>query len=168
MTNPYAPPRAVVKDVRAPGPSIVPADRGTRLGAYILDAIVMGCMTYLPFGFSVGLAMGLGRSAGNQTTGPIMAVGGLLTLIGFITWCWITIMYVKRNGQSIAKKMLGIKVVRSDGSPITLGRLFWLRNIVNSIIAMIPLYALLDVLFIFGDSRRCLHDKLADTIVVVA
>ena len=74
---------------------------------------------------------------------------------------------MKRNGQSIAKKLLSIKVVRSDGSPVSLGRLFWLRNVVN-LLGIIPLYGLIELLFIFGESRQCLHDKLADTIVVKA
>ena len=51
---------------------------------------------------------------------------------------------------------------------ITLGRLFWLRNVVNGALAIIPLYGLIDVLFIFAEQRQCLHDKLADTIVVKA
>jgi uncharacterized RDD family membrane protein YckC len=79
-----------------------------------------------------------------------------------------TVKYVSENGQSIAKRMLGIKVVRADGSAITLGRIFWMRNILNTLISFIPLYGLVDALFIFGESRQCLHDKLADTIVVRA
>ena len=39
-------------------------------------------------------------------------------------------------------------------------------------IALVPLvgwmYGLLDVLMIFRDSRKCLHDNIADTIVVKA
>ena len=58
--------------------------------------------------------------------------------------------------------------MRSDGSDATLGRIFWLRNVVNALIAIIPLYSLIDILFIFGESRQCLHDKIADTIVVKA
>ena len=92
----------------------------------------------------------------------------MLTLVGFAVWCWLTISTMKRNGQSIAKKILGIKVVRSDGSPASLGRIFWLRNVVNGLISIIPLYGLIDALFIFGESRQCLHDKIADTIVVKA
>jgi len=73
-----------------------------------------------------------------------------------------------RNGQTIAKKIVGIKVVRSDGSPASLGRIFWLRNVVNGLLGIIPLYGLIDILFIFGEQRQCLHDKIADTIVVKA
>jgi uncharacterized RDD family membrane protein YckC len=71
-----------------------------------------------------------------------------------------------RNGQSIAKKLLKIKVVRSDGSRASLGRIFWLRNVVNGLLSIIPAYGIVDVLFIFGESRQCLHDKIADTIVI--
>jgi uncharacterized RDD family membrane protein YckC len=85
-----------------------------------------------------------------------------------IVWSAITIVLMMRNGQSIGKKATGIKVVRSDGSPVSLSRLIWLRNVVNWIISIIPLYGLIDVLFIFGESRQCLHDKIADTIVVKA
>jgi uncharacterized RDD family membrane protein YckC len=79
---------------------------------------------------------------------------------------------VKRNGQTIAKKWLGIKVVRSDGSPASVGRIFWLRNVVNAIPGFIPLlgavYSLVDHCLIFGERRRCLHDLIADTQVVMA
>ena len=75
---------------------------------------------------------------------------------------------MKQNSQSIAKKLLRIKVVRSDGSPVSLGRYFWLRNVVNMMIGIVPLYGFVDALFIFGEARQCLHDKIADTIVVNA
>jgi uncharacterized RDD family membrane protein YckC len=98
----------------------------------------------------------------------VLLVGGALTLAGLGTWIIFTVKYVNGNGQSIAKRMLGIKVVRADGSPIKIGRLFWMRNFLNTLISFIPLYGLVDALFIFGESRQCLHDKLADTIVVRA
>jgi uncharacterized RDD family membrane protein YckC len=75
---------------------------------------------------------------------------------------------MRRNGQSIGKKMLAIKVVRSDGTPASLARLIWLRNVLSWIISLIPLFVLIDNLFIFGERRQCLHDKFADTIVVKA
>ena len=60
----------------------------------------------------------------------------------------------------------------SDGSKASLARIFWLRNVVNGLPSFIPIvsliYWLVDTLMIFGESRRCLHDRIADTIVVKA
>jgi uncharacterized RDD family membrane protein YckC len=97
-----------------------------------------------------------------------MGAAGLVAIVGFAVWCWLTITYMNRNGQSIAKKMLGIKVVRRDGARASLARLIWLRNVLNWFISIVPLYGLLDSLFIFGEARQCLHDKIADTIVIKA
>jgi hypothetical protein len=48
------------------------------------------------------------------------------------------------------------------------GRIFWLRNVVNAALGVVPFYALIDPLFIFSESQQCLHDKIADTIVIKA
>jgi len=164
MTNPYAPPQAAVLDVDEPRTSTTLADRATRLGAIILDSIIFIGMVYVPL--LVGLAASRGDAS--DTAGALAIVGFVLTAAGLVAWCWLTIVYVNRNGQSIAKKITGIKIVRSDGSPAALGRIFWLRNIVNGLLGLIPLYAVIDSLFIFAESRQCLHDKIADTIVVKA
>ena len=167
MTNPYAPPQATVHDIVDSSEIGVAADRGTRLGAAILDGIIGGAMVYLP------LLVGLMFAAPAQTAGQRMgsvafSVAAVLGLAGFIVWAVLTYRYVKANGQSIGKKLLGIKVVRRDGSPASVGRIFWLRNVVNGVLGFIPLYGLIDPLFIFAESRQCIHDKLADTIVVIA
>ena len=101
-----------------------------------------------------------------------MVAGFSLATIGFIVWVYLTAVNVKRSGQSLAKKMFNIRVVRANGEPVSLSRVFWLRNVVNTLLSAIPLigfiYGLADILFIFTDTRQCLHDKLADTIVVRA
>jgi len=162
MTNPYAPPQAAVLDVLDPQASAVLADRGTRLGAALLDGIILVVMVYLPI-----FLMAAGASGENGSSAGI-ALGGLATLVGLGAWIWLTVRYVLANGQSIGKKITGIKVTRTDGSRASLGRIFWLRNVVNGLISIIPLYGLIDSLFIFADSRQCLHDKIADTIVINA
>jgi uncharacterized RDD family membrane protein YckC len=58
--------------------------------------------------------------------------------------------------------------VRVDGSPVSLGRLILLRNVVVWVLSLIPMFGIVDVLFIFGESRQCLHDRIADTIVIKA
>ena len=164
--NPYAPPKGAVRDVDSLE-SHEPADRFVRLAAAILDGIIAAAMIYLP-AMIVLIVMGGTLDPNQQPDETVVAIAGGLALIGAIVWIWLTILYVARNGQTIAKKMLGIKVVRSDGSKASLGRIWWLRNFVNGLLGIIPLYSLIDALFIFGEQRQCLHDKIADTIVVRA
>jgi len=168
MTNPYAPPQAAVEDIVDPTAGILLADRGTRLGAAILDGLIFGVMVYMPLvatavitGFKAG---GAGEPPQFDGLGSAMIVAG----IAFVIWAGINLKLMRDNGQSIGKKAVGIKVVRSDGSDASLARLVWLRNVVNTILGIIPLYGIIDVLFIFGESRRCIHDHLADTIVIKA
>jgi uncharacterized RDD family membrane protein YckC len=163
MANPYAPPQAVVGDVVTSGGTL-PADRGTRLGAVFLDGLIGAGLTIVPAiaGIAVASAVARGQSDFAWAFSMVPALGGV------VIWAWLTIKYVKQNGQTIAKKILGIKVIRADGTPASLGRIFWLRNVVNGLLGVIPLYGLIEVLFIFGDGRQCLHDKIADTIVVRA
>jgi uncharacterized RDD family membrane protein YckC len=162
--NPYAPPRVAVRDVADSGAEHELAGRGTRLVAVIFDSLIMGVMVYAPF-FIVAIFMG-GLGDSGQLNGAAVLTGLGLSSVGLIAWTWITIANVVRNGQTIAKMAMGIKVVRRDGSPVSLGRIFWLRNVVNILLGIIPLYGLIDALLIFGETRQCVHDKLADTIVV--
>jgi uncharacterized RDD family membrane protein YckC len=167
MTNPYAPPRAAVQDIVDPNAQFVLADRGTRLGAAMLDGVIFMVMVYVPFVAFTMIGGNMRTTDDDASRTAILAIGGSLAVIGLIAWAWLTISYMRR-GQSIAKKCLGIKVVRSDGTPVSLARFFWLRNFVNSLIGVIPFYGIVDVIFILGESRRCLHDKIADTMVIKA
>jgi uncharacterized RDD family membrane protein YckC len=171
-SNAYAPPKAQVADIDPATEGLVLASRGMRLLAVFLDGIIGGCFVYLPLLISGDLTRAAEAAISSKDPFAIYAgfygVGGAFAAVGFIVWAVITFMLVKRNGQTIAKKLLGIKVVRSDGTPASVGRIFWLRNVVNAILGIIPLYGIIDVLFIFGERRQCLHDKIADTIVVNA
>jgi uncharacterized RDD family membrane protein YckC len=170
-SNVYAPPKAPVADID-PAEGLVLAGRGMRLLAAIIDGIITMIFVYVPLLLSGDLQEASERAM--QTQDPMaiysgfVGVGGLMALIGFLIWCAITFVLVQRNGQTIAKKLLNIKVVRSDGSKASVARIFWLRNVVNALIGIIPLYTLIDHLFIFSERRQCLHDKIADTIVVNA
>lgn len=164
--NPYAPPQAEVSDFVDDNDTVEPASRGIRLGGWAIDAVI-GILLSLPIMIAAGfnfLAM--------LDPNLLLGAAGLLTLLGFIAWAVVTVVLVKRNGQTIGKKLVGIKVVRSDGSRASLGRIFWLRNVVNVLPGFIPLagsfYFFIDHGFIFGEKRKCVHDMIADTIVVKA
>jgi uncharacterized RDD family membrane protein YckC len=168
-SNPYAPPRADVRDVADPSFALTLADRGTRLAASLLDGVIFAGMVYVPLLLAAGIggaASSAGAPPGDETA--LVAIALAATCAGFVAWLWLTLRYMHRNGQSIAKKLLGIKVVRSDGTPVSLGRLVWLRNVVNWVVSIVPLYGIIDSLFIFSEPRQCLHDRIADTIVVNA
>ena len=158
MTNPYAPPQAVVADVIDPAAGIHLADRGTRLGAALLDGLIVLVMVYLPFILSVMV----GRKGSGSWIGLVVAG------IGLIVWLFFTVKFLGENGQSIGKKACKIKILRKDGSEVSISRVIIGRNVVNGLLGIIPLYGIIDPLFIFGNARRCVHDYIADTIVVRA
>jgi uncharacterized RDD family membrane protein YckC len=168
MTNPYAPPQAAVEDVSEPESSTIPADRGTRLGAAIVDSFLFMGAVYFPLIVALTSIEGSGPADVGTLSRGVALGAGILALGGFALWGWFTLTFMARNGQSIAKKWLHIKVVRADGSRVSLGRLVWLRNVITWILSMIPLFGVIDALFIFGESRQCLHDRIADTIVIKA
>ena len=97
------------------------------------------------------------------------ALVGLLVFVGVVV---ANCVFLHRNGQTLAKKMLGIRVVRRDGSRCGLARIFFIRYLPVTVMGAVPfvggLVSLVDALLIFRDDRRCLHDEIADTIVVIA
>jgi uncharacterized RDD family membrane protein YckC len=151
--------------VAAPRAALVPAERSSRLGAAIVDGVILAVMVYVPMG--IGAAIGSAGAQSANAAGPVLLLVGL-TLTGFIAWAWLTLRQMKATGQSLAKKRFNIKVVLSDGSPVSLGTLIWKRNVLTWVLSIVPLYSIIELLFIFGEKRQCLHDRMADTIVVDA
>ena len=136
------------------------AERGDRFVANLVDSFVV----VLPW-LVGGLIGGLSGSKDSDGVLPamLMALGALASL-GIAGY---QLYLVGTTGQTIGKRSRGIRVVRLDGSPASLGRILLLRNIVPGILgSLCGLVNLIDALMIFGEERRCLHDLLADTKVV--
>jgi uncharacterized RDD family membrane protein YckC len=174
--NNFAPPRSVVADVPAEDSSLEKASRVSRLGAVILDGLLFG-VPFIPSYWAVFTTMGISATvrptpwgiwAAAAATGAMFWAATLIALVLIA----ITTLFVYRNGQTIGKKLLGIKVVRTDGARASLARIFWLRYLANTLLMLVPViggfYSLIDPLMIFGEARRCCHDYIADTIVVRA
>lgn len=160
--NPYAAPAAGVVDARD-DEAFVKSSRGVRLGATLLD----GAFVAAPAMVLAILVPGLSR-------GPVAAaVGALLVVVvvlGFIAFVVVQVVLLHRRGQTIGKRLAGIRIVRADGSRAGLGRLLGLRSFVPGLIGAIPLVGPLFGLAnpLVGQEKRCLHDLIADTIVVDA
>src|SRR5690606_23930911 len=93
-----------------------------------------------------------------------------ITVVYVLILGGLTLYWLSKNGQTIGKKVMKIKIVRSDlVTPATLGRILGLRVLPFYLVSLIPMGGLmffLDSLFIFSAEQRCLHDKIADTHVI--
>lgn len=138
------------------------AERSDRFWANLVDQFLL----VLPWIGSMVLSAILAASGGEESA----AVAGVVALLGFLGMLAVgayQLHLVVQTGQTIGKRMLGIRVIRSDGSPVTFGRIFLLRNLLPGFInAACGLFSIVDALFIFNDDRRCIHDMIADTKVV--
>jgi uncharacterized RDD family membrane protein YckC len=171
-SNPYAAPRAAVRDVDTPG-EIVLASRLGRLGAVLIDSAIVAVPMIVAAIAVPGFAQFAtdAQSGAAPSGGAFAAVLGVLGL-GMIALAVYQLVLLYRSGQTVGKKIVGIRIVRPDGGRASFPRLLFLRYLVPGLIGAIPLvgflFALVDALFIFAEDRRTLHDKIADTIVVNA
>lgn len=144
MQTPIAPPQAPPKPAAMTTSAL--ASRGSRLLAAIVDSAAFLCV-YAAFLL-------------NSMT---LFVFGVCALIA------IQIYFLSSRGQSIGKMVMNIKIVKTDtGKNGGFAPNVLMRAFVNGILAVIPLYSLVDVLFIFREDRRCIHDMIAGTRVVEA
>ncbi len=134
------------------------ATRGSRLGASLLDGLI--------FGIGVGLLAVFMIPLLPRSIAWIVLAAAALTLVAW------NLILLHRHGQSLGKRLVGVRIVRRDGSRASLGRIVGLRIIPVAILRYVPIIGpilgLTDALLIFRDSRRCLHDDIADTAVVKA
>jgi uncharacterized RDD family membrane protein YckC len=152
------------------------ADRLFRLAAWLLDNLIafLCCLPgILLIGVSVvtGLLMGhnelSGLDAGRLLLGiGLLAFGGLVLLV-------VQIWLLTTRGQTIGKRVVGIKIVRYDtGANPGFVSVVLLRWLVPGLIGAVPylgfVFAVVDCCFIFRADRRCIHDLIAGTKVVKA
>ena len=171
-SNRFAPPKAELAD---PGNLVegpVLAGRGTRLVAVIIDGLLNG-LIFLPVYFLMGGAAMMGFDP-QSPPDPVAMMGAMFKamLPGYLIAGVVQGWSLHAFGGTLGKKLLGLRIVRTDGSRAGFVRLFFGRGAVSVLPAVIPLvgalYVLIDTLVIFRESRQCLHDQIADTKVVTA
>jgi uncharacterized RDD family membrane protein YckC len=93
-----------------------------------------------------------------------------VTLLGFILFAAVNAHFLRTNGQTIGKKLVGIRIVTLDYAVPDLKRTLLLRYGTMWGVSIVPgigaLLSLVDILFIFNTPRRCVHDHIAATKVV--
>ncbi|MBU8977015.1 MULTISPECIES: RDD family protein [unclassified Lysobacter] len=160
--NPYSAPTADLSvDAALVSSPARKAERSTRLIASLIDGL-LAMVAWVPLFIGVTLAEG-----DKRVVGIVLIVIGFLALLALLVF---QLTLLSRHGQTWGKRQQGIRIVRSSGEPIGVGRILGLRIVVPAVIGAIPfvggLFSLANILWIFGEERRCLHDHIADTIVV--
>ena len=92
---------------------------------------------------------------------PCVLLSALPTLLVIGQW-----FLLATSGQTIGKKLMMIRIVSTDGKLTGFLQAVVLRNWLRAVFSFVPFFGLIDLLFIFTDSRRCLHDYFAGTKVV--
>jgi len=141
------------------------ATRGRRLWASMIDGFTIAIVTIPAMYFTGGFD---GISEGVK---PAFTYTLLFGLLGIAIFFMINLNSLKTTGQTLGKKVAGIKVVTQDGELPTLRKHFLKRYSVYFVPGQIPvvgqILSTLNILFIFGKNKRCVHDIAAGTKVVV-
>lgn len=139
------------------------ASRGSRLIAVFIDMVIMMVIN-VPLIWVVRTAFSWVEALSPV---PHALVMGLLNLMIF--GC-VNAKFLIESGQTIGKKIVGIRIVDLNNQLLSLEKLLIYRYGVWWLIIGIPFVGsslvMLDVLFIFSPAKRCLHDVLAGSKVV--
>ena len=160
--NPYAAPVSRLEDM--PTHVLHLATRSSRLGAYLLDILSIAVLAIV----AAIVLPSFGKAGSRDISQAFVAFVGFAMLAVFI----VDIVFLHKYGQTIGKRLVGIKVVQTNGMRCELWRFFFLRALPVGILSNIPIIGiivgLVDILMIFGEQQRCLHDLIANTIVIQA
>ncbi len=115
-----------------------------RTGAYLIDAILLGVVSYV-----------LGGLVGGNSSGTINLVLGLVYFLYF--WS------AAGNGQTLGMRALNLQVVKTDGSPLPLQTavIRYLGLFVSFVVILIGV-----IWVAFDADKQGWHDKIAGTYVV--
>ncbi|VAW40954.1 hypothetical protein MNBD_CHLOROFLEXI01-2081, partial [hydrothermal vent metagenome] len=133
---------------------------GSRFLAALIDTTIIALLLTAVYAL-IGFAFF--RSTDSSLNSFLIA---LLSLISFsFFWGYYIFFEMRWNGSTPGKRQVGIRVIRGDGTPITLAESV-IRNLVRIIDFMPLAYGLgMVTMFIDGKARR-LGDLAANTLVV--
>lgn len=151
------------------GHEIVHAGLWRRFAASIVDSLVTGVLSYIvliPLMLVFGL--GVGSLLGNESGGSVLFMilqYGISIAIPAAYFGW---MHSSSSQASLGKMAVGIKVCRSDGDTMSLGRALG-RYFAYTLFALFTcgLGVLISGLMVaFSQRKQALHDMICDTLVV--
>jgi uncharacterized RDD family membrane protein YckC len=162
--------------VAAPAGRPVLASWGSRVGAQVVDGLIVGAGAALLFvlitaPFSIGFFA-------DDTVGVVaVVVGALLAIvcIAVVSLLYAPALMARTNGRTVGRSVTGIRVVRVDGAPMTFGFAMLREVAVKALLFGVAgtltggIANLLDVLWpLWDEENRALHDFVVNTRTVRA
>ncbi|MBI2935484.1 MAG: RDD family protein [Chloroflexi bacterium] len=133
-----------------------PAGFWIRLGAYLIDDVLLLALVVVLVAVFFGANVAA-QSAGASTLASNL-IGALLSILYFT-------LTIGSWGATLGKRMLGLKVVRTDGSPVS-----YLRSLLRFLcynLSLLPV-GLGFVWIAWDEQKRGWHDYICDTKVIRA
>jgi len=165
---------------------------GKRLGALLLDVVIIGVVSFVGGGVIGGLlgaGAGAAAGAGDQNAHSAAAVfGGILgsfigILIASTLVCAVYYLIEGLTGYTLGKLALGIRIASADGTAAPIGQLlgrYAIKNIgtlmlvaaaltgvqsLKTVGAVGGLVIFIGCFMVLGVSKQALHDRVAGTAV---
>ena len=143
-------------------PGLQNADIGKRIFAVIIDGFLGGLMM-LPGYILFFIAIAAGASGGRDMEGVavlFMILGYGLIFIGAIGWALYQIYRLGRDGATLGKKWMKIKVLDQAGQPLGFGKAF-LRELVKGALGGVCFILLLWPMW--DPNKQGLWDKVSNS-----
>lgn len=132
------------------------ADLGSRAAALMLDLLIQG---------AVALLLILLLASQSHRIGQSLTFGLILTLVFILYFGYYIVLEGIGAGQTVGKRVVGLRVVGTDGSHCGWGRSI-LRNLLRVVDWLPMFYAVGIVTILTTRERRRLGDFVAGTLVV--
>ncbi|UTG71602.1 RDD family protein [Neisseria subflava] len=161
----------------------------SRVAAYLLNNLFI-FLIWLPFIVMVVFTLDESKKLVSESslfnTPEYFAITFFISLAVYLVFGIVQLYYMSRDGQSLGKKIMGIRVLKSDGSNPGFGGTVLIREVAWAFIVGIIIIAVMLVvnetggdlvsllmafinfimLFSVKRDRRTLYDMMADTVVV--
>ncbi len=139
----------MIDDTGLSAPQYTEADKGTRLGNYVIDTIAYYIMSIV-----LGVFMFMANDLVEPDTG--LDVFNMIASIAMVL-LYYTAMEAIFDGKTIGKFITGTRAVRIDGQPMDAGTAF--KRSLSRLVPFEPFSFL-------GSTPRGWHDRWTDTMVV--
>lgn len=138
------------------------AGLGSRAMAWLVDSALMGSVALVAY-FAVTFFIADPVNAALELA-MALRVGGAAGLL-LVLWSYWTLFEVRWNGQTPGKRLLRIRVVKSDGAPVTLFASAT-RNLLRLVDFFPVCYPLGTAVMLFDARHRRIGDLLAGTVLI--